>query len=244
MIHQTKRDLTFPCELFWLLLAHEKSNWDVENFASGMDLNSIVLHLKAKGMNAKKIHNDLVATPRTKLPSYSTETRWLREGQLDQFSETAVDFTDEAEVHEINDALLSALEVAPFGSVRDIARLIRLARSTVNSHLTRSLGFLVRHLRWILHVLTEQHKRIRVSDSEQLLAILQEQQGSSWRDLVPLDESWFYVHTDHERIWLAPGETPPDRKRHTIQSPKFLLTIVWGAPGFHVIKLLPKGGEF
>jgi hypothetical protein len=60
------------------------------------------------------------------------------------------------------------------------------------------------------------------------LGILQEKQGSSWRDLVTLNKSWFYLHTDHERIWLAPGETPPDRERYTIQSPKFMLTIVWG----------------
>jgi hypothetical protein len=59
---------------------------------------------------------------------------------------------------------------------------------------------------------------------------------------VTLDESWFYLHIDHERIWLAPGETPSDRERHTIQSPKWMLTIVWRAPGFHVVKLLLKGG--
>jgi hypothetical protein len=29
-----------------------------------------------------------------------------------------------------------------------------------------------------------------------------------------------------------------------IQSPKFILTIVWGATGFHVVKLLPKGRNF
>jgi hypothetical protein len=59
---------------------------------------------------------------------------------------------------------------------------------------------------------------------------------------VALDESWFYLSTDQERIWLAPGETSPDRERHTIQSPKFMLTIVWRVTGFHVVKLPPKGG--
>jgi MoxR-like ATPase len=131
---------------------------------------------------------------------YSSVTHWLREAQLDQFSETAVDFTEDAEVDEIDEAILSAFEVQPFGSVRDMTRLTRLARSAVHWHLTRSLGFLVRHLRWILHALTEGQKRIRVSNSERFLAILQEQQGSSWRDFVTLDESWFYLHIDHERI--------------------------------------------
>jgi hypothetical protein len=62
MIHYTKHDLTLPCELFWPLLAHEKSNPDIENFISGMDFNSIVLDLKVKGMNTREIHSDLVAT--------------------------------------------------------------------------------------------------------------------------------------------------------------------------------------
>jgi DNA invertase Pin-like site-specific DNA recombinase len=78
---------------------------------------------------------------------YFTVACWLREARLGQFSETAVDFTEEAEVDEIDEAILSASEIQPFGSVRNIVRLTRLARSTVYWHLTRSLGFLVRHLR-------------------------------------------------------------------------------------------------
>jgi hypothetical protein len=152
--------------LFWPLLAHEKSNSDLENFTSGIDFNSIVLYLKVKGMNAREIHIDFVATLGTKVPGYSTVTRWFREGQLDQFSETAVDFTEDAEVDEIDEAILSAFEVQPFGSVRDIARLTCLARSTVHWHLARSLGFLVSHLRWIPHVLTKEQKRMRVPNSE------------------------------------------------------------------------------
>jgi hypothetical protein len=166
MIHDPKHDLTFPCELFWPFLAHEKSNSDIESFTSGMDFNSIVLYLKAKGMNASEIQSDLVDTLGTKVAGYSSVTRWLREAEPNQFSETAVDFAEDAEVDEIDQAILSALEVQPFGSVRDSARLLRLARSTVDWHLTRSLGFPVRHLRWLPHVLTEEQKRIRVSNSE------------------------------------------------------------------------------
>jgi hypothetical protein len=133
-----------------------------------------VLYLKAKGMNARDIHSDRVATLGTKVPGYSTVTSWLREAQLDLFSETAVDFTEDAEVDKIDEAILSALEIQPFGSVRDIAELAHLVCSTIHWHLTSSLGFLVRHLRWIPHVLTEQQKQIRVSNSERLLTILHE----------------------------------------------------------------------
>jgi histone-lysine N-methyltransferase SETMAR len=72
--------------------------------------------------------------------------------------------------------------------------------------------------------------------------MLQAQLTRSWRDIVAVDEFWFYLNTDSEWTWLAPGEDWPNRERHTIQSPKFMLTIVWGVIGFHVVKLPPKGG--
>jgi hypothetical protein len=62
--------------LFSLILAHEKSNLDVENVTSGMDFNSIVLSLKAKGMNAREIHSDLVATLGTKVLASRCWKKW------------------------------------------------------------------------------------------------------------------------------------------------------------------------
>jgi hypothetical protein len=45
-------------------------------------------------------------------------------------------------------------------------------------------------------------------------------------------------------MWPAPGEIIVDRERHTVQSPKFMLTVVWNPIGFYVLKALPKGGKF
>jgi hypothetical protein len=117
MIHETKHDLPFPRELFWPLLAHEKTNPDDENFTSGMDFNPIVLYHKAKGIHASENISDLVAILGTKVLGYSTVTRWLRKVQLDQFSETPVHFTEDAEVDNIDEAILPALEVQPCASV-------------------------------------------------------------------------------------------------------------------------------
>jgi hypothetical protein len=74
--------------------------------------------------------------------------------------------------------------------------------------------------------------------------MLQAQSKRSWHDIVTLDESRFYPNTDHEQIWLALGEAASDRERHMIQSPKLILTFVWGVTGFHVIRLLAKGSTF
>jgi hypothetical protein len=45
-------------------------------------------------------------------------------------------------------------------------------------------------------------------------------------------------------MWMAPGEIVVDREQHTVQSPKFMLTVVWNPIGFYVLKALPKGGKF
>jgi hypothetical protein len=41
-----------------------------------------------------------------------------------------------------------------------------------------------------------------------------------------LDESWFYLSTDHEIIWLGEGEAPPERKKYMIQARKMMITMV------------------
>jgi transposase len=43
---------------------------------------------------------------------------------------------------------------------------------------------------------------------------------------------------------LGPGETPPQRARHTIQDRKIMVTIAWNPLGFPLIVALPKGCTF
>jgi hypothetical protein len=40
--------------------------------------------------------------------------------------------------------------------------------------------------------------------------MLEVQRSRAWYDIVPLDESWFYLTTDHEFIWLPAGEKVPN----------------------------------
>jgi hypothetical protein len=45
-------------------------------------------------------------------------------------------------------------------------------------------------------------------------------------------------------MWTAPGEIVIDREWHTVQSPKFVLTVVWNPIGFHVLKALLNERKF
>jgi hypothetical protein len=74
--------------------------------------------------------------------------------------------------------------------------------------------------------LTAEQKQIRVQMAIELLQELSVQSTRQWYDIVTLDESWVYLFSGHDLMWTAPGEIVVDRDRHTVQSPKFMLTVV------------------
>jgi hypothetical protein len=59
-----------------------------------------------------------------------------------------------------------------------------------------------------------------------------------------LDESWFYLLTNYDFIWLTPEEPVPDRECHMIQSPKLILIVVWDTMNFDVLTALLNGIKF
>jgi hypothetical protein len=126
--------------------------------------------------------------------------------------------------------------------------MICLPRSTVHQHrhLRQSLRFTVRYFRWVPNVLTVEQKQIRVQMTIERLQVLSMQNTRQWHGIVTLDESWIYLFSDHDLMWTAPGEIVVDRELHTVQSPEFMLTVVWNPIGFHVhvLKALPKGRKF
>jgi hypothetical protein len=76
--------------------------------------------------------------------------------------------------------------------------------------------------------------------------MLEVQEQRAWRDIVTMDESWFYHSIDHESIWPRTGEKVPERipVSVSVQCKKLIVTIVWDPTGFRVISVLPKGCKF
>jgi hypothetical protein len=74
--------------------------------------------------------------------------------------------------------------------------------------------------------------------------MLQVQESRAWHDVVTLDESWLYCNTDHESIWLPPGERVPEMPRVTIQCKTLMVTIVCNPSGFHLLRILPSRCKF
>jgi hypothetical protein len=93
-------------------------------------------------------------------------------------------------------------------------------------------------------LLTAEQKQIRIQMTIKLLQVLSLQSTRQWHDIVTLDESWIDLFSVCDLMWTAPGEIIVDRKRHTVQSPNFMLTVMLNPTGFHVLKALPKGRKF
>jgi hypothetical protein len=94
------------------------------------------------------------------------------------------------------------------------------------------------------HFLTAEQKQIRVPMAIKLLQVFSVQSTRQWHDIVTLDESWIYLLSEHDLMWTVPGEIVVDRERHTVQSRKFMLTVVRNPIGFHVLETLPKERKF
>jgi hypothetical protein len=117
-----------------------------------------MLSFKMKGMKSRAIDDDRVTTLHDEALGDSMVTLWLRQECLAPCSERSHNSTDGLEVSETDKAILLVLIAEQFASVRDIARLTDLPRSTVHWYLTRSLRFTVRHLRLIEDLMMNESK--------------------------------------------------------------------------------------
>jgi hypothetical protein len=199
-----------------------------------------MVYLWPKGMSAREIHDDIVATLRSDAVSYSSVTRHLREARFPPSKPEPHPANIQRDLDDSDHVILASLEDSPFALARQLSRLAHLRSTTVHRRLTRSLGFVAHHLRWVPHALSDAHKDKRVNLSRRLFRILEVQQDRAWHDIIIVDEPWFYLSRDSEFVWLPRDEKVPERERQSVQSKKFMLTIAWNPRGFHLINVLEK----
>jgi hypothetical protein len=101
----------------------------------------IVAYLSLKGMSAREIHDDIVATLGPDVVSYSSVTRYLREARFPPSKPEPRPADVQRDLDDSDQAILAALEERPFASVRQFSRLTHLPSTTVYRSLTQSLEF-------------------------------------------------------------------------------------------------------
>jgi hypothetical protein len=122
-----------------------------------MEQRSIVLYLARNGLSPLAIHDDLVTTLGSDADadavSYSSVTCYFRHAVFPSSNPPTPLPESEAQFDDCNHAILLTRAEQPFASVRELSRFIHLPRTTIHRRLTKSLGFRVRHLRWVPHLL-------------------------------------------------------------------------------------------
>jgi hypothetical protein len=101
-----------------------------------------------KSFSPRAIHEALVAVLGSDAISSSTVTKYLRPSRLPQM---ILDTLEPPTATVADDEILDALQRQPFSPVREFAKLTYIPRGMVHRHLTRTLGFVVKHFRWVPH---------------------------------------------------------------------------------------------
>lgn len=209
-----------------------------------VDLKSIVLYLGKKGLSSIAILNDINETLGPNKIGYSTISKYLRSQSFSP-KKTPIEKKQEKSLDEKNQIIiLHALELFPFLLVREIAKMTNIPKSSVYHILTEQLHYVLKHLRWIPHSLNSSQCFQRVIQSHELLTILRSSKENDYELFYTGDESWFYLSTDYEQIWLPYEEKPPTRPKHTISSEKYMVTIFWNPNGFLIVEAMDDNMKF
>jgi hypothetical protein len=99
----------------------------------------IAVYLSLKGMSAREIHDDIVATLGPDVVSYTSVTRYLGEAQFPPSKPEPYPADVQRDLGDSDQAILAALEDSPFASVRQLSRPTHLHSTTVYRRLTKSL---------------------------------------------------------------------------------------------------------
>jgi hypothetical protein len=111
-----------------------------------MDLSSIVLYLRRKGLSAKKVHLDIVHTLWSDAVAYSSVTLYLREVHCAGRMDSKALLNHDHEPDDSYQAILTALSEQPFASIPELSRFTQVSKSAVHRPLMQSLHFRVRDL--------------------------------------------------------------------------------------------------
>jgi hypothetical protein len=69
-------------------------------------------------------------------------------------------------------------------------------------------------------------------------------EASNFRNIVTGNESWFTLELQQSTKWSTSREDAPQRVRQQIGTRKFMLTVIWGVDGFHVVDLMTSQHSF
>lgn len=140
----------------------------------------------------------------------------------------------------ISHAIFRALNEMSFHSIRILSSTLKIPKSTINNCI-HSMGFIVKHLKFVPHTINSSQKVQKANFSKQLLDVSKQERHQSWAFFLTGDKSWFYFINDHETQWLLPNQKPSTKPKKIILTPNPILTIFLFPSGFIIVEMIPQG---
>jgi hypothetical protein len=115
-----------------------------------MDQRSIlvILHVKELSAKAKDVQTELVQVLGSDAITYSSVAKYIRNYAILQNEPKAEDRAEDQGFSIADNAILEALEMMPFGSIHQIAKMTFIPPTTTFHRLTKSPHFVLQRLRW------------------------------------------------------------------------------------------------
>jgi hypothetical protein len=133
------------------------------------------------------------------------------------------------------------LDADPHLSARKPAHSLGIAASTVCHSLTEVLGMKYRHVRWVLHMLTQPQKDARIESAQAMFRELAKHQASNFRFLFTGDESWLFYAYRNDTMWAASWDDVDGIERPSHFHKKMMFVIFFNGNGDHASVILPQG---
>jgi hypothetical protein len=123
--------------------------------------------LKELSAKAKHVHTELARVLAADAIACSTMIKYLRKYVILQNEPEAQDRAEDREFSITDNAILEALEMIPFASIRQVARMTFIPPATVFRRLTKSHYFVLKQLCWVPHRLSDPKRQARVIMSKE-----------------------------------------------------------------------------
>lgn len=181
-------------------------------------------------------------------PSISMVKKWFTEFRCGRTStEDAersgrpVEVSTSETIEKIHDMVLADRRL----KVREIVEAIGISHGSVVSILNDHLGMRKLSARWVPRLLTIDHKRNRVTISQECLALFNRNMNEFLRRFVTVDETWIHHNTpetkQQSKQWISRGESAPKKAKVGLSANKVMATVFWDARGIIHIDYLQKG---
>lgn len=205
---------------------------------------SVIRFFFLKGETNESIANNLkeVYGP----DSYDIEKikYWTRQFKLGRVNVDNNKSTGRPPLEYLDAKIIKLLIDYPFSSIRSIAEELHESHSTIFDHITKTLGYKNRSLKWVPHELTCDMKEKRYKDSKLLLDYLMSESFNNFEFIITGDESWFYLDYSPRTLWTISNDNIPTRVEKCIGAKKYMLTIMWSKSRFYVVELLEPDQKF